>query len=43
MVLKNLRLFQWRPTIDRVTLAHIDNKHNKMKETEAKQGVPDIY
>ena len=37
MVLKNLKLFQWQPTINRVTLANIDNNHNKMKETASVQ------
>ena len=33
VTLKNLSLFQWQPTNNRVTLANIDNKYNKMKET----------
>ena len=33
MTLKNLSPFQWHSTNNRVTLANIDNKYNKMKET----------
>ena len=37
MVLKNLKLFQRQPTINRVTLTNIDNKDSKMKETASVQ------
>ena len=30
-------LFQWQATINRVTVANIDNKHNKMKKTASVQ------
>ena len=39
MTLKNLSLFQWQPTNNRVTLANIDNKYNKMKETAYVQSI----
>ena len=39
VTLKNLSLFQWQPTNNRVTLANIDNKYNKMKETAYVQSI----